>query len=272
MLKEQTLKANDSAKALTDAQNAINDAIAKGNPVTQDMIDKLADATAANKLDQDAVWALREELGEAQAATSDAAEDIDYYTQKLKENAEQAEKTGDKVKKSAKDAETAVKNSASNSETALENATSGASSSGYNFVKGFADSINSYAYLATSAAGNMGANASKALKNKLQIKSPSRVTAEAGKYFVEGFENSIASGMKDVAYLGEMLGMSAAKGLSMGSYLPEAYGNTYNNKTVTAPIAINLTVQGNVDDPNTFARNIADMLADELTKESEVFA
>lgn len=272
MLKEQTLKANDSARALTDAQNAINDAIANGNPVTQDMIDKLADATAANKLDQDAVWALRDELDKAQAATSDASEDIDYYTQKLKENAEQAEKTGDKVEQSAKDAETAVKNSASNSETALQNATSGASSAGYNFAKGFADSINSNAYLATSAAGNMGANASRALKNKLQIKSPSRVTAEAGKYFVEGFENSIAAGMKDVAYLGEMLGMSAAKGLSMGSYLPEAYGNTYNNKTISAPIAINLTVQGNVDDPNTFARNIADMLADELHKESEVFA
>lgn len=272
MLKEQTLKANDSARALTDAQNAINDAIANGNPVTQDMIDKLADATAANKLDQDAVWALRDELGKAQQATSDASEDIDYYTQKLKENAEQAEKTGDKIEQSAKDSETAVKNSASNSETALQNATNGTAKAGYNFAKGFADSVDSNAYLGANAASRMGSWASKALNASLQVKSPSRVTAETGKYFVEGFENSIASGMKDVGYLGEMLGMSAAKGLSMGSYLPEAYGNTYNNKTVTAPIAINLTVQGNVDDPNTFARNIADMLADELTKESEVFA
>ena len=236
------------------------------------MIDRLTDATAAKKLDKDAVDALRDQLFEAQAATSDASEDIEYYTQKLKENAEQAEKTGDKVEKSAKDAETAVKNSASNSETALQNATSGANSSGYNFAKGFADSIDSNAYLGASAASRMGSWASKALNASLQVKSPSRVTAETGKYFVEGFENSIASGLKDVAYLGEMLGMSAAKGLSMGSYLPEAYGNTYNNKTVTAPIAINLTVNGNVDDPNTFARNIADMLADELHKESEVFA
>lgn len=271
-LKEATLKANDSARELTDAQNAINTALDQGLPVTQDMIDRLADATAAKKLDKEAVDALRDQLFEAQAATSDASEDIEYYTQKLKENAEQAEKTGDKVEQSAKDAETAVKNSASNSETALQNATSGASSAGYNFAKGFADSVDSNAYLGANAASRMGSWASKALNASLQVKSPSRVTAETGKYFVEGFENSIASGLKDVAYLGEMLGMSAAKGLSMGSYLPEAYGNTYNNKTVTAPIAINLTVQGNVDDPNTFARNIADMLADELTKESEVFA
>lgn len=271
-LKEATLKANDSARELTDAQNAINTALDQGLPVTQDMIDRLADATAAKKLDKDAVDALRNQLFEAQAATSDASEDIEYYTQKLKENAEQAEKTGDKVENSAKDAETAVKNSASNSETALQNATSGASSSGYNFAKGFADSVDSNAYLGANAASRMGSWASKALNASLQVKSPSRVTAETGKYFVEGFENSIASGLKDVAYLGEMLGVSAAKGLSMGSYLPEAYGNTYNNKTISAPIAINLTVQGNVDDPNTFARNIADMLADELHKESEVFA
>lgn len=271
-LKEATLKANDSARELTDAQNAINTALDQGLPVTQDMIDRLADATAAKKLDKEAVDALRDQLFEAQAATSDASADIDYYTQKLKENAEQAEKTGDKVEQSAKDAETAVKNSASNSETALQNATNGTAKAGYNFAKGFADSVDSNAYLGANAASRMGSWASKALNASLQVKSPSRVTAETGKYFVEGFENSIASGLKDVAYLGEMLGMSAAKGLSMGSYLPEAYGNTYNNKTVTAPIAINLTVQGNVDDPNTFARNIADMLADELTKESEVFA
>lgn len=271
-LKEATLKANDSARELTDAQNAINTALDQGIPVTQDMIDRLADATAANKLDQDAVWALREELGEAQAATSDASEDIEYYTQKLKENAEQAEKTGDKVEQSAKDAETSVKNSAKNSETALQNATSGASSSGYNFAKGFADSVDSNAYLGANAASRMGSWASKALNASLQVKSPSRVTAETGKYFVEGFENSIASGLKDVAYLGEMLGMSAAKGLSMGSYLPESYGNTYNTKTVSAPIAINLTVNGSVDDPNALANEVADRLVDIIQNEREVFA
>lgn len=271
-LKEATLKANDSARELTAAQDAINDAVNNGLPVTQDMIDRLADATAAKKLDKEAVDALRDQLFEAQAATSDASADIDYYTQKLKESAEQAEKTGDKVEQSAKDAETAVKGSAKNSETALENATSGASSSGYNFAKGFADSIDANAYLGAGAASRLGAIASRNLNASLKVKSPSRVTAETGKYFVEGFENSIASGLKDVAYLGEMLGLSASKGLSLGSYMPEAYGNTYNNKTISAPIAVNLTVNGNVDDPQTFARSIADMLADELTKENEVFA
>lgn len=270
-LKEATLKANDSARELTDAQNAINTALDQGIPVTQDMIDRLADATAANKLDQDAVWALREELGEAQAATSDASEDIDYYTQKLKENAEQAEKTGDKVEQSAKDGETAVKTSVDNSVTAIKNGdTEGAA---LQFVKGFAGGIDKYAYMATSAAGNMGANASKALRNKLQIASPSKVTEEIGDYFVEGFANSISDGISELEYLGEKLGASAMNGLSLGSYMPESYGNTYNTKTISAPISLSVTVEGgNVDDPESFTRSIAENLAELLQSESGVFA
>lgn len=270
-LKEATLKANDSARELTDAQNAINTALDQGIPVTQDMIDRLADATAANKLDQDAVWALRDELGKAQQATSDASEDIDYYTQKLKENAEQAEKTGDKVEQSAKDGETAVKTSVDNSVTAIKNGdTEGAA---LQFVKGFAGGIDKYAYMATSAAGNLGANASKALRNKLQVASPSKVTKEIGDYFVEGFANSISDGISELNYLGEKLGASAINGLSLGSYMPESYGNTYNTKTISAPISLNVTVEGgNVDDPESFTRSIAENLAELLQSESGVFA
>lgn len=271
-LREASEKLGDSSQRLKDAKNAITDAEERGIPVTEEMYEELRIATEEAEAAHDSFWALRDAEQTSREEMEKASSEVDDYAGRLENLGKESSDTATQIEKDAGKAKTATENAANGAKTSLDNAASGTSTAGYNFVKGFADSINSYAYLATSAAGNMGANASRALKNKLQIKSPSRVTAEAGKYFVEGFENSIAAGMKDVAYLGEMLGMSAAKGLSMGSYLPEAYGNTYNNKTVTAPIAINLTVQGNVDDPNTFARNIADMLADELTKESEVFA
>ena len=44
------------------------------------------------------------------------------------------------------------------------------------------------------------------------------------------------------------------------------------NKVINAPISLNVTVNGNVDDPSGFARNIADELATLMNRESEVFA
>ena len=108
------------------------------------------------------------------------------------------------------------------------------------------------------------------MKNSVQVASPSKVTAEIGKYFVEGFANSIRSGINEMGYLAEQLGESAINGLSMGSYMPET-GAVYN-KQITAPISVNLTVNGNVDDPDKFVRDIGDKLADILTRNNEVFA
>lgn len=268
-LTEQANKLTEANQKVKDAQQAITEATKDGTPATKEMVQELYKSREEAKVAQQAYRELTDAQSEAAAEAIHASDDMDYWADKIANVGKESEDTAGKVKTAAKDSETAVKNSVDNSVSAIRKGNTG--DAAYYFVKGFADGIDRYSYLATSAAGNMGANASRALKNKLQVKSPSRVTAEVGKYFVEGFENSIADGMKDVSYLAEQLGSSATKGLSMGSYLPEAYGNTYN-KTVTAPISINLTVNGNVDDPNTFARNIADMLADELTKESEVFA
>ena len=44
------------------------------------------------------------------------------------------------------------------------------------------------------------------------------------------------------------------------------------NKVINAPISLNVTVNGNVDDPSGFAKNIADELATLMSRESEVFA
>lgn len=45
-----------------------------------------------------------------------------------------------------------------------------------------------------------------------------------------------------------------------------------SSKIVNAPISLSVTVNGNVDDPSGFAKNIADELATLMNRESEVFA
>ena len=142
---------------------------------------------------------------------------------------------------------------------------------GENVARGFAKGISDYAYLSAQAADSMGGSATRRLANKLAIASPSKVTAEIGKYFVEGFAKPIESGMREIGNLTAQLGESALNGLAFGSYMPE-YGNTYNNKTVSAPISINLTVNGSVDDPEAFSRDIANKLIDLIHRDTEVFA
>jgi hypothetical protein len=119
----------------------------------------------------------------------------------------------------------------------------------------------------------MGANASKKLNYSVQVKSPSRVAMKTGRYFAQGFGIGMEDGMPSVNRIAEQLGQSASSGLSFGSYLPENVGSVVNNtKTISAPISVNLTVNGNVDDSDTFARNIARNLQDLISRERGVFA
>lgn len=253
------------------AQEAINKAIADGNPVTKEMSDRLADATTAEKLAKDATWELRSGLADAQEQISGASKDIDYYSDRLNNLENESKKTADQIEKDAKRASGAVDTASDDVGVSLSYAASVAYTHGENVARGFAKGISDYAYLSAQAADSMGGSATRRLQNKLAIASPSKVTAEIGKYFVEGFAKPIESSMREIGNLTAQLGEVATEGLAFGSYMPE-YGNTYNNKTVSAPIAINLTVNGNVDDPQSFARDIADMLANQLTRESEVFA
>lgn len=265
---ENQRRATNERKA---AQDAINKALADGSPVTKEMTDRLADATAAEKLSTDAVWELRDGLAEAQNQIGEASKDVDYYSDRLKNLKEESKKSADQIEKDSKRASGAVDTAVEDVGVSLYHAEQVAYWHGENVARGFAKGISDYAYLSAQAADSMGGSATRRLQNKLAIASPSKVTAEIGKYFVEGFAKPIESSMREIGNLTAQLGEVATNGLAMGSYMPE-YGNTYNNKTVSAPIAINLTVNGNVDDPQSFARDIADMLANQLTRESEVFA
>ena len=269
-LKERTAKANQTARDLADAQRAIKEAQEQGLPVTKEMNDRVWEARNNNQLANDAVMELRETLALAQEETAKASKDVEYYTDQLKKNAEQAQKTADEIDKGAKKAEDSTKKAADGAKNVLWGAAKEAYNSGANVSRGFANGISDYAYLGANAASAMGANATRLLKYTLHEQSPSKVTAEIGKYFVEGFANPIKEGISEMGYLAEKLGESAISGLSMGSYMPET-GAVYN-KQITAPISVNLTVNGNVDDPDKFVRDIGDKLADILTRNNEVFA
>lgn len=261
-LATQADKLTTANQKVKDARQAITDADSKGIPITQEMKDELAKASAEALVAERAYREMVDAQSASAAEAMHASEDIDYWADRIANAATETEKAGSRI-------DNTVKNTGSNIRTHLDVDTS---SSAYNTMSGYANGIAKYQYLAEQAAARAGRATSRALNNSLQIKSPSRVTTETGKYFVEGFANAIGSGISEMEYLGKRLGYAAADGLAVGSYMPEAYGNTYNNKTVTAPISVNLTVNGSVDDPQTFARSVADMLADELHKESEVFA
>ena len=228
------------------------------------------DAVQAESEAKNAENTLRGEITETKAVLGEAKADVTIYGNKVQQVMEE---TAEKAKQESKEGADAIKSNAKDAgEGAKNNLTVDTSPMGMYMMTGVANGIAKYQYLAEQAAARAGRATSRALNNSVQVKSPSRVTFETGKYFVEGFANAIDSGISEMEYLGKRLGYAAADGLSVGSYMPEAYGNTYNNKTVTAPISVNLTVNGNVDDPQAFARSVADMLADELHKESEVFA
>ena len=226
----------------------------------RDAVQAESEAKAAEDTLRSAVQDTKTMAGEAAGEVTVYGKKIEEATRKSAETVQQeSAKTNKKLKDDSKDTGEAVK----------KNLTIDTSTVGYYMMTGLAGGIAKWQYLAERAAANAGYAASKALNNSVQVKSPSRVTAETGKYFVEGFANAIQSGINEMSEMGWLLGQSAANGLSMGSYMPE-YGSV--TKNVTAPISINVNVNGNVDDPNQFARELSDQLADILYREKEVFA
>lgn len=255
------------------AEEDLRIATETGSDKVQYYKQKLDDARTAETLAEQATKKLKDGLWQAKEEANKASNDIDYFSDRINNLEEESKKTADQIEKDAKRSKEAIQNSADEASTALSGAAKEAYNSGRNVAQGFADGINDYAYLSSSAASTMGANASKLLNHSVQVKSPSRVTMETGKYFAQGFGLGMEAGMPAVDKIAEQLGQSASNSLSFGSYLPENVGSVVNNtKTISAPISVNLTVNGNVDDSDTFARNIARNLQDLISRERGVFA
>lgn len=270
-----TQKKTEADRELKAAQEAYNKELAQFGTVSKETTDKLIDANSKSNLATESTKELRSALWDAKEMANQASKDTEYYTQKMEDLEKESKEAAEQIKKDAKDTEKAVKDAVDNSTSAMEGAAKKAYRSGENFARGYANGIDDYAYLSASAASNMGANATKLLKISQHEKSPSKITRQSGRYFGEGYALGMEDTMPLVNKMAERMGMGATEALTFGSYVPEGMmtGNTWNtSKTVNAPISVNVTVEGSVDDPDSFARDIANRLTNLINRESEVFA
>lgn len=263
---------NKSKVAHENTTKAYNDMIKaqrEGSPEIGYYEQKWRDAVQAESEAKNAEDTLRKAVTDTKDTIGQAAADVTVYGNKI---VNAAKDTTDKVSQESEKGKKKVKGDSEEAGKAVKNnLTLDTSSLGYYMMTGLANGIAKYQYLAEQAAANAGRATSRSLNNSVQVKSPSRVTFATGKYFVEGFANAINQGISELEDMGYALGAAAANGLSVGSYMPETSGAVYN-KQITAPISVNLTVNGNVDDPDKFVRDIGDKLADILTRNNEVFA
>jgi len=260
---EAAARLRDADHELHAAEQAITDAEKKHIPVTEEMMQRYAEAVENWDIAKREEDKLTEAINVNRGEMADAESDIQNYTDQITGTGDAVDETtqkilddGAKVREDTKKTGNAIK----------ENLTIDTSDLGYYMMTGLASGIAKYQYLAERAAANAGLATTKALNNSVQVASPSKLTYETGKYFVEGFANAISDGMSEMVGMGMLLGQNAAYGL--GSAMPE-YGS-YTQ--VSAPISLQVTVNGNVDDSEAFTRNLAENLSNLLQRETEVFA
>lgn len=124
-----------------------------------------------------------------------------------------------------------------------------ARSAGASLTTGFANGISDKASVVGSAVRRIVNQATRSLRELLDIHSPSRVAAQFGGYFGEGFALGIKESVAHVAQSASLLGASATGGLSAS--LPQNMRSATHEDMNTAANAVlenlNLTIPLNVD-------------------------
>lgn len=256
----------NAAEELDRITREVNDATAHGTYVTQEQKRALEDAQTAYSAACKKEEELQAQKNETSAVIEECQADIESANAAIVNSTQKT--VGDMAKVIHGGGSSVGREAKYVANQAKDNLSVDTSSVGYYFVTGFSGAISSWAYLAANAASSMVAGATQAARNRLSIESPSKVMAEVGKYFDLGFSKGINDNMKEVEQSANMLANSAIGGVQMVGYEPPT---TYHN--VSAPISITLNVEGNVDgDDRAFTRNIAEDLANLITRQSEVFA
>lgn len=270
---DQFEKMKTASENMKDAKQAITDAENAGIPVTEEMYQ--AYSTACDEADAatQAYLSMRTANQQAADEAKQASADMDYWADRIANVGKESENAATAVETNADKASTAAKEAADDSADALDTASKSSYKSGEMFMKGFANGTDDFAYLAERAAAAAGGKAARALNDSISVASPSKVSYESGRFFDKGFSNAIADGIPEIEKMAQKLGNAASQGLSFGTYLPEASGIVNNNtKSISAPISVALTVNGNVDNDEAFTRRIAENLADLIKGEEGVFA
>lgn len=248
-------------------QKLINDTIDAGLEPTSDMVQRLSDLQAI----ADEASAKEAELGEA---VSQARNDFNTATADM-QNAEARLSQGvtNETEKQTRALWMGSSKMIGSIDSVVEHANNvkpDGRGMGVDYVSGFINGISSMVEQAANMAAYMAQRASGAARANLSINSPSKVTEEIGQFFGEGFAVGIEDRLRQVQQASTAMTQSALDGIQMSGYEPPT--NNYS-KTVSAPISINLTIEGNVDgDDRAFAQNVADSLVNLINRKSEVFA
>lgn len=248
-------------EAMIDAQKRGDPEIGRYEQAWRDAVETESQATAAE-------GQLRDSIDLTRTRVTAAEQDAQNARRKIKETAEGTmTDTTNAIKSGGDRVVTEAGNLSSRAESALS---VDGYSPGYNASSGLAKGIRDASWMVEQEAARVSNLASAAMARALRERSPSRVTADIGRYFSEGFAIGIEDSTYKAISAANMLANAAAGGVQMVGYEPPT---TNYSKTVSAPISINLTIEGNVDgDDRAFAQNVADSLVNLINRKSEVFA
>ena len=156
---------------------------------------------------------------------------------------------------------------------AKSNATGSLYSEGANLAQGYANGIWSKIGAVGAAAAAIVNKALSTVPQTQKSGSPSKITAQFGEDFGEGYVIGIRS-MADMAReASAYLANNAIDTSAMiNGYSPNSNGDYYNStRTISAPISVNVNVNGNVDDYDALADAVADKIAIEVVRKGAVF-
>lgn len=270
-LRQAHIRTEEAQRQYDQALQEYNAHLADGTAKTGGYEDKLQDAQSALVIAKDAENQLTTAVNDSYEVVQQATSDIETYSQKMLEaggaSAEMSQAISENTGKALDATETLKKGAEAN-----------LSFDGYNIGKaaivGYANGMNEQKRYVISTASSIANAANKAMRNTLEIKSPSRVMKEVGGYTVEGFALGMEDSIGMVRQAADMLANSAVQTAnSMNYYSPNGYGTTYNStRQISAPISVNVNVNGGVDDVDALAETIAEKIADNVIRREEVFA
>lgn len=264
----QQARVKQAQEATKQAYEAMIDAQKRGDPEIGRYEQAWRDAVQAESEATAAEGQLRDSIDLTRTRVTAAEQDAQNARRKIKETAEGTmTDTTNAIKSGGDRVVTEAGNLSSRAESALS---VDGYSPGYNASSGLAKGIRDASWMVEQEAARVSNLASAAMARALRERSPSRVTADIGRYFSEGFAIGIEDSTYKAISAANMLAQSAVGGVRMVGYEPPT---TNYSKTVSAPISINLTIEGNVDgDDRAFAQNVADSLVNLINRKSEVFA
>lgn len=173
-------------------------------------------------------------LNEYNKATQDARDaaknEVNAYSNRMREGRQQAANAADYV--------------AGGATTELQKAKQSAADSGYNFTSGFASGISSAAYRAANAAADAAARARNKMNQILGINSPSRVMMETGEYFSEGFALGITRAAGEALAAAQELGEDAANAVSQETKMTAVNANPYIDRNASLIGAFTTALSG----------------------------